>query len=101
MQTLRVDACNFTGPMPRTWLDRGLPLGAGLGRLVLRQNALTGTLPPGWGLRPNASVDTLYSLCARLPLLYLRRVCCAMRAKLLHNVSAQGGKLPTTVISKP
>ena len=64
--TLRLEGCSLSGTVPASWLDRRLPLGAGLNRLVLRQNELTGTLPATWGLRPNASVDSIYSLCAPL-----------------------------------
>ena len=66
LSTLRLEGCSFSGSVPASWLDRTLPLGAGLNRLVLRQNELTGTLPAAWGLRPNASVDAIYSLCAPL-----------------------------------
>ncbi|KAK9819385.1 hypothetical protein WJX81_007382 [Elliptochloris bilobata] len=62
LQSLRMEGCAFSGTLPGSWLDRRLPLGAGLGRLVLRQNELTGTLPAVWGLRPNASVDAIFSL---------------------------------------
>lgn len=76
-QTIRVAACNFSGPLPAAWQSGSLQL------LDLSDNELTGTLPSSWGEKTALpSLGQLYLQGNALsgegqgPLPHARRRCC-------------------------